>query len=69
MGKRFADLTYAEARQVAMERCEQLPAMYGKNFHGNEIAFATGSLAADPAERWTPYVMARSAYIKLGPTC
>lgn len=67
MGKRFADLDYAQARQVATDRLKELPKMYGKDFCTRELEFAIGSLQADVVERWTPYMMAESDYIQLGP--
>lgn len=67
LGKPFDNLPYKEALQIAQERLEQLPAMYGAVLTERELEFAMNGLQGSLALRWTPFQLWSSRYITLRP--
>lgn len=67
MGMPFTNMSYLQAQEVAKQQLERLSSVYGGGLTQREIEFVVGGLQGDPAYRWTPYQLWRSAYISKGP--
>lgn len=66
MNRPFSQLTFEEACQVAKQRLEDLPQVYGNILSDRELEFVTGGLQVELVKRWTPSKMKMSPYMEQG---